>query len=180
MTGVLHGRRRESTAATAVAGLSDNATVIAWTSREVHVGRVQSGAALDSNNEPLPLAHVFELRGFDDTREVRWMASGLPRGVAVTVSEHEIDDWLGEPIDRQVDGRIEVSYILAGQVDQSTPGPGWVTLRSGAIRPFAVWLADSIASGGQLALTAMEYTAADSDGNVDVVDERLTGIRVVP
>lgn len=117
--------------------------------------------------------NVFEARIFNDKAELRWFNDN-GKGVAVTLSETETDEDFG--------GEICLTnpqqYLLWGEISPNNQADGnWTEFAEARIGKFSV----PVKRTSRACFEAIEYLKSfdDQDGNVAVIDERLTGISEV-
>lgn len=106
---------------------------------------------------------VFEARVFNSEKEMRWLKG---HGEAIIS-----DDSFPESV-----GCIPQRYLLWGKSTGETNG-NWTKFATARIGSYYVPLS-KIQQNEYARFTAIEYLKAYEDGNVAVVDERLTGIEV--
>jgi len=113
---------------------------------------------------PEELDDAYEVRIFNQEREIRWVDSH--GAVVLAEAELELSGWSYHPLKAW---RAFRRYVLWGELD----GPGQLfDHRVGTME--VPWREGG---GGRLALTAVEYLAAEGPfGNVVVAAERLTGL----
>lgn len=123
------------------------------------------------NADKLDLNKVFEARIFNKKAELRWFNDN-GKGIAATLSETEIDEKFG--------GEICLAnpqnYLLWGEVSPTNQASeNWTEFAEARIGKFHV----PIKTTSRAHFTAVEYLCEFADGNVAVLDERLTGISEV-
>ncbi|HEY6798598.1 MAG TPA: CRISPR-associated protein Csx19 [Kineosporiaceae bacterium] len=140
---------------------------------------------------PASLDAVYELVGFDGTRELRWRNDPDGQGGTAVILA-EADDELpaggvAVPPARPATRLPQVQRrVLAGQVRPL--GAGWLRLTTARYAPAEIPLSaepgvDLEASGHDApvaVLESVEYTVEDEHGNLSVVDRRHTRMRVLP
>lgn len=107
---------------------------------------------------------IFEARVFNSKKELRWL-NGYGEAI---ISDAIFRD------DKKFAGTIDQSYLLWGQSTGKADGD-WTEFATARIGSFYVPLS-KVPHQGYAKFTAVEYLKKYEDGNVAVVDERLTGI----
>lgn len=131
------------------------------------------GTITNHRNEKVDLTGVFELRLFNEKTELRWWheAEGKERCQLLT---NEI------LLQEAKAGTHEQQYLLWGEsIGDSIKG--WTQFAEARIGSFWVPVDGITAANKRRAcFTATEYLREYQDGNVQVHDERLTGIKLYP
>lgn len=151
--------------------------------------RLVDGIPTGPHGKPVDLTRVYEFAAFDGRRELRWLED-VGTGFAVVIAEDgallpsERAELVGEP-DRPL-RRLMIdtpdgtrSHVLAGRVQVSDATGGWVELRSDRLNIARIpyrWARGETPAEAHLALQYVEYVHVDLEGNLTVVDSRLTGI----
>lgn len=137
-------------------------------------------------NEVVGWKLAFEMRLFDDEREVRLRRDGADWRIAVLSENARLDLpkalGLGEPelvdcCDMRVDGKKARphQYLLWGKrPKKADTANGWTRLVTARIGELWVPFVDEHGRNG-LVITAREYFRVAEDGNVVFAAERLTG-----
>lgn len=126
-----------------------------------------AGTPRDSGGAALDLTGVFELRAFDANRELRWWHTSGGLGQARELTDEAIGfpgAWSWRSYRRLLWGTVTVTEL------------GWASLFEARIGSLEVPVLAPV--GSHVWLEAVEYVAEDDDGNVAVIDERLTGLVV--
>jgi len=159
-----------------------------YSPRACRFARLHDGKPCDEHNREIALRDVFELRFFDAHHELRWRNDSAGKGRAVILGELPVappdDVWKRHslPFLEKIESRNDErgpQYLLWGTVhagDHSALAEGWSRLSEARIGELRIpHRGDS--PSGRLVLRAIEYLAdGDDDGNVVVVEQRLTGL----
>ena len=146
-------------------------------------GTITSSSVQDSAPGRLSesvLGSVFEARVFNQVCEMRWLNNPNGHHTTAILSEKKLNcDGRDLESDDEVIGGLEQKYLLWGkevEPDGSNRHPsGWTRFATARIGSYYVPIA--LKRGQSYArFTAVEYLRSYYDGNVAVVDERLTGI----
>jgi CRISPR-associated protein (TIGR03984 family) len=133
-------------------------------------------AMLDGQTlESASLEEVFEIRLFNELRELRWLREGAA-GRAVLLAA-EIDDQAGTWITEPVIATIRTSYFVWGVSEGPLEGSAeaWSGLFDSRIGVQTI--PGSHPAGTRVAVRAIEYLSAESTyGNAAVCEERWCGI----
>jgi CRISPR-associated protein (TIGR03984 family) len=147
--------------------LDDGAVVIGWSAQALSIGKRTDDSVVGADAAALDVAYWFGCRAFDGTNDARWVRQGAT-GVLVVVSElagGADADVAVERVDAVVTG---VRHLLFGERDATANG--WATLSAANVGGLQV---PDPGGTSRLAIEAVEYVVFDSDGNADVIDERL-------
>lgn len=146
----------------AVKGFDDNSFAVLYSPRKCFLAVFRNDKFFDEKGE-IDVSEVYEARVFNAKRELRWVCGYEPK----TISDEDFPN--GE--------KIEQTYLLWGQSTGETQGD-WTKFAEARIGAFYVPI--KIAEANRYAqFTAVEYLAEFEDGNMAVVEERLTGIKEV-
>lgn len=139
----------------------------------------QTGNLTNAKNEIISLNKVFELRAFNQNCELRWLNELNGQGKAVLISEQDISSCLDECIPPiKVLDIIPQKYILWGEKVKTVLISEWGKLASSRIGSIDVPVR-GLTADKRVYLNAVEYLKTiDNNGNVSVVEERLTGLEV--
>lgn len=175
-----------STAKEGAAPKSTDVMGLFYTPRRCWFARLAAEAPRDHLGQPVPLSSVFEMRVFGPAFELRWLHEESGRGRAVLLGESQPGPLAGwnESVPKTCLDTIDRQYLLWGTGNAARKGrgggawqPGWSLLFEGQIGELAVPLAGIDTNNQRAVLNAVEYLAeGDDDGNVVVVEERLTGL----
>jgi CRISPR-associated protein (TIGR03984 family) len=139
----------------------------------------QNGNLTNAKNEIISLDKVFELRAFNQNCELRWLNELNGEGKAVLISEQDISGYLDECI--SVIGVLDIipqQYILWGERVKTVSISEWGKLATSRIGSIDVPV-KGLTTDQRVYLNAVEYLKViDDNGNVSVVEERLTGLEV--
>jgi len=151
----------------ALESLSEGAVVLCYGRRRFTCARWQDERLVELGGDgerPVDIDDVYEARGFDSMREVRWLRplGGRPRAVELW-TEPDGDDET-QP----------VRYLLWGTVVHHAAPSGWLLLSTPRIGSFTVpWSSnDELANVARIELVADEIWRADGPNTV-VVEEIL-------
>lgn len=144
----------------------EKAYAILYTPRDCHLLLVdKAGKFFDNDGEFMP-QNVFEARIFNHKAELRWLNESDGRGKMAIISEKSFPDTVDT---------IRQIYLLWGESLGANNQIGWTKFATARIGSFYVPV--QLEVGQTYArFTAVEYLRKYEDGNVAVVDERLTGI----
>jgi CRISPR-associated protein (TIGR03984 family) len=147
--------------------LGEKAFAILYTPQHCHLALVDNtGKFFNQAGEFIPQG-VFEARIFNDKAELRWLHESNGKGRFAIISDSSFPNNAGT---------IKQTYLLWGE----SMGPsqnGWTEFAEARIGSFLVPVAGlSAEKKCKAQFTAIEYLGEFEDGNVAVVDERLTGI----
>lgn len=144
-----------------------NAYAILYTPKDCYLLLVnKEGKFFDENGEFVP-ENIFEARIFNEKAELRWLNESNGQGKMAIVDDSSFPSELGH---------LDQQYVLWGKTAGAANGK-WTKFGSPRIGSF--WVPVQLKEGEQYAIfTAKEYLKSfdNVDGNVAVVDERLTGI----
>lgn len=147
--------------------LSDDekAYAILYTPRACHLALVdKTGKFFNEDGEFAPHS-VFEARIFNEKAELRWLNESDGKGKMAIIDASFPDSVC----------TIPQAYLLWGQSTGEVKG-NWTEFATARVGSFYVPL-PTVPNRGYARITAVEYLKECEDGNVDVVDERLTGIK---
>lgn len=144
---------------------------ILYSPSECFLLKVGKDGDFQSSSGEISPKSVFEARIFNGKAELRWFNDN-GKGVAVTLSETDTEEKFG--------GEICLTnpqkYLLWGEVSPTNQANGdWTEFAEARIGKFHV----PIKTTSRAHFTAIEYLCEFADGNVAVIDERLTGISEV-
>jgi CRISPR-associated protein (TIGR03984 family) len=105
---------------------------------------------------------VFEARVFNGEKELRWVL-GCKEKVIISDSTYSNNP------------KLDQNYLFWGQ-STGKPNGEWTEFAEARIGAFFVPL-KTVKDKGHAQFTAVEYLKEFADGNMAVVDERLTGIK---
>ena len=143
--------------------------------------RITGSAIAAAPNVDCNLSHVFELRVFNEAFELRWLHEQSGNGRAVIVTEDDelspaVGTW-SKPSSTKVERQTAHAYQLWGKL--LSEDNGWSILTDAQIGELRVPLS-GLTKDQRISLTAVEYLGVgDDDGNMIVVEERLTGLKAV-
>jgi CRISPR-associated protein (TIGR03984 family) len=133
------------------------------------------GAPRDEDDSEIPIDDVYELRAFQAGFELRWLQESRRPAKTVIVGEYRpsnLKDW--EEDSQPYQERLDRQYLLWGAAADSQPDSGWTRLEEARIVKLSVPI-NGIAARGCVTLHFHEYLAdGDDDGNVVVIDQRLS------
>jgi CRISPR-associated protein (TIGR03984 family) len=143
------------------------AFAILYTPRACHLVLVDKEGCFFNEHGPFEPEDVFEARIFNDTAELRWLNESEGKGKMAIISDSSFIDTVGT---------IPQTYLLWGKKVELPAGKenpdGWTKFGTARIGAFYVPI---VTNEEYARFKAKEYLKAH-DGNVAVVDERLTGI----
>lgn len=146
-------------------GDNEKAYAILYTPKDCHLVLVdKNGKFFNEDGEFAPQS-VFEARIFNEKAELRWLNESDGKGKMAIISDGRFPD---------IVGTIPQTYLLWGQ-SADRPQNGWTKFATARIGAFYVPV-ELKADETYARVTAVEYLKEYDDGNVAVVDERLTGI----
>jgi|GEM_PF-542859 len=125
------------------------------------------------------LNKVFEARISNEISEMRWLNDTNGHHKTAILSEKELEiDGKKLKAESNVIGGICQKYLLWGErvklkANEQNP-VGWTQFATARVGPFYVPIATNETYAR---FTAVEYLKTYEDGNIAVVDERLTGIK---
>ena len=139
----------------------------------------ENGNLTNAKNEIISIDKVFELRAFNQNCELRWLNELNGEGKAVLISEQNISDYLDHKISEiSALDTIHQQYILWGEKAKTVSTSGWGKLATARIGSIDVPV-QGLTANKRVYLIAVEYLkVTDDNGNVSVVEERLTGLEV--
>lgn len=133
----------------------------------------------DFKDKIIDIKDVFEVRVFNENHEFRWLNERNGKGRSVLISESSISTYLSDFIEdlKELDV-IPRQYILWGKGVSNTSISGWGKLVEARIGTLHVPVT-GLTADKRVYLNAVEYIKeVDDNGNVAVVEERLTGLEV--
>lgn len=152
----------------------------------------QDGTLVRSTGQPVDLAPVYEARVFHPTAELRWWNDPSPAGSHRTVvlteerwteaENHGLhQDCSDVPFRPPIVGTLDQTYLLWGTGVEGAAGlvPGWGALATPRIGRLDVPIAP-VRAEDRVELHAIEYLAEYEDGNIAILEERLTRLEVLP
>lgn len=146
-------------------GDGEKAYALLYTPRDCHLALVnKEGKFFNQDGEFSPQS-VFEARVFNAQAELRWHNESNGSGKMAIISEANFPDAVGT---------IPQKYLVWGQSTGETKGD-WTQFATARIGSFYVPL-PNVPDKDYAKFAAVEYLKTYGDGNVAVVDERLTGI----
>jgi CRISPR-associated protein (TIGR03984 family) len=155
---------------TKLLGEDEKAFAILYTPKDCHLLLVDKDGKFFKQTGEFTPETVFEARIFNDKAELRWLHESDGKGKMAIISDAGFPDAVGT---------IPQTYLLWGErvkLKEGEQNPmGWTKFGSARIGSFdvPVTLKDEETYAR---FTAVEYLKTYEDGNVAVVDERLTGI----
>lgn len=159
----------------------DTTVGLFYTPRWCRFGQVHSDGSVTTPGGVMQLDEVFEARVFNEKVELRWLnevdePDGL--GTAVLLSEEDMGQYLDKGInDLPFITTCPQTYLLWGEGTTTVPRTGWSRLATARIGKLDIPLAN--VTEGRVLLHSLEYWGeVDKYGNVAVVEERLTGLKV--
>lgn len=159
----------------------DTTVGLFYTPRWCRFGQVHPDGSVTSPGGVMQLDEVFEARVFNEKVELRWLnevdePDGL--GTAVLLSEEDIGKYLKSNVEQlEAIATHPQTYLLWGEGTTTVPRNGWSRLSTARIGKLDIPLAD--VTQGRVLLHSLEYWGeVDKYGNVAVVEERLTGLKV--
>lgn len=132
---------------------------------------------------------VFEARVFNSDAELRWLNKADGKGSAVVLCKDDSVEFFDvkpelfktkvKEEEKDLVGTIEQTYLLWGQSVAASNGDGWAQFAEARIGSFFVPVKNIKGEKQRAQFTAVEYLGEYEDGNVAVIEERLTGIAPV-
>lgn len=157
--------------------IGDYAIGLVYTSANAHFIARRNGVWEGPCGADPDFGECFELRVFDSSTEVRWMAEDGGLGTPVVVTEKiGTGEGNGRRV-RRLDGGGYAGGLLWGKVD-GLPLDGWVRTSDARIGHLDIPFRGTPTIGGRLVLAEVEYTDEDEYGNVYIVDGRYTGVEL--
>lgn len=141
-------------------------------------GEIQFVSVKDRRRETLDSKTVFEARVFNETAELRWLHTENGRGNVAVITEHAKLNLFNNtrPDEQEIAGPpLSQTYLIWGKRTDAHEIDGWnqfSTARIGALE----MPVNGVDRQESACFTALEYFKEYDDGNVAVLDERLTGI----
>jgi len=136
-----------------------------------------SGNDFEVKEKGFDLNKVFEARVFNTTSEMRWLNDTNGNHATAILSETELV-FDGKTLRKEsnVSEGLNQEYLLWGQ-STGKPDGNWTQFATARVGAFYVPL-PNVPNQGYAKFTAVEYLKQYEDGNVAVVDERITGIKI--
>lgn len=150
----------------AVEGFEANSFAILYSPNKCWLALFDGTKFVDEKGE-IDVSRVFEARVFNSEKELRWLNDADGKGKSTVISDASFPDAIGT---------ITQNYLLWGEVSPNNRTNGnWTEFAEARIGKFHV----PIKTTSRAHFTAIEYLCEFADGNVAVIDERLTGISEV-
>ncbi len=159
--------------------LSDGVAIL-YSPSSCQFAKMQTDGTLrDFQDTIIDFKDVFEVRIFNKNCELRWLNERNGKGRSVLISESSISTYLSNFIeDLKALDVIRQQYILWGKGVSNTSTSGWGKLVEARIGTLYVPVT-GLTPNKRVYLKAVEYIKeVDDNGNVAVVEERLTGLEV--
>jgi len=145
----------------------EKAYAILYTPKNCHLALLAKDGKFFDHDGPFSPQSVFEARIFNHKAELRWLNESNGQGKMAIMSDASFPDAVGT---------IPQNYLIWGQSVGGANQNGWKEFGTARIGSFYVPV--TLETGETYArFTAVEYLKGYEDGNVAVVDERLTGIK---
>lgn len=139
----------------------------------------KDGVMRGPKDEEMSLDRVYEARIFNSAAELRWLNDPCGEHRAVLLTERDTVEGFDGPSEKLEAVDVHpLTYLLWGQGTGAVSAAGWSQLQSARIETLDVPLDERLEEGERVLLTAVEYLKEGLDGNVSVVEERLTGLEV--
>ncbi len=137
-----------------------------------------AGELEDSNDLPIDLKNVFEVKIFTETHELRWLNEKAGSGRAVLLSEQELTEPLTDPLNPlKAIETLSQTYLLWGKGIEAGSS-SWGQIASARVGSLDVPIG-GIQQDSYVYLHSREYLKEIDDyGNVAVVEERLIKLGV--
>lgn len=189
-TKTLHGIRSkehislESAIAKCKEHFHNNAIALLYSPTACQLAKLVEGKLTGADGEAITLEPVFEARIFSQTSELRWLNVLNGNGRAVLVSESNILGIFDTACDLPYFETLPQQYILWGQ-GMTIPKEekildGWSRLGAARIGAMDIPIAGINRNEQRVILKATEYLQeVDDYGNVAVVEERLTELKIL-
>ncbi len=146
------------------------------------LGREQGQLSAAGPSSDLNIAGIFELRAFDEKKELRWRRKGKG-GVATLLSDDDLTTFRGvrgaqdrSRLSLETDP-VEISYLLWGVEAAGKPNDNWTTRAEAQIGSIRL---PKIDGRTPRYLVAKEYRRRGEHGNVGVIAQRLSHFEVDP
>lgn len=153
------------TLSNAVKDFDANSYAILYAPKSCFLALFDGTNFVDENNNPIDISDVFEARVFNADKELRWINETNGKGKSTIISDANFPDATV----------IEQKYLFWGKRNGQSSN-GWTQFAEARIGAFYV---PKVINTDYAQFTAVEYLGEYEDGNVAVVDERLTGISEV-
>lgn len=153
----------EITLLDAVKDFEANSYAILYSSDKCYLALFDGVKFVDEKGE-LDITRVFEARIFNSEKELRWLNESGGKGVSIVISDASFSD--------AIERNKEIKYLFWGKKN-GEPANGWTQFAEARIGAF--YVPKEIFSD-YAQFTAIEYLGEFADGNIAVIDERLTGI----
>lgn len=168
-------------AMTACAPAFHSAIALLYAPHKCFLATVNNSNRFQDKNGEVDTSAVFEARVFNKTAELRWLNKENGKGEAVVLSEDSKAGFFGGESkgDDKIYAKIDPpqTYLVWGQSFGASDGSGWTRFAEARICAFFLPLAGITENKKERAqFTAVEYLGEYEDGNIAIVDERLTGI----
>ena len=135
-----------------------------------------NGKEFEVKENGFDLNSVFEARVFNEVAEMRWLNDTSGNHTTAILSEKQLEfDGKKLEVDPKVIGGLCQKYLLWGKSTGQTKGD-WTQFATARVGAFYVPL-PNVPDQDYARFKAIEYLKTYDDGNVAVVDERLTGIK---
>jgi CRISPR-associated protein (TIGR03984 family) len=149
------------------------------------LGKIAQTSVTDSSGTSVDLDRFFEARIFNAHYELRWLNERGGKGMAVLLSEENINSYLAGPVDPEESIDIEAidteeqTYLLWGEGVSSNNG--WSRLATSRLGKLDVPIGGVSKPKQRVKLIAKEYFRCMGElyGNVVVAEERLIGFKPV-
>lgn len=154
---------------------SDAVPVIGYGTKRAFFGEIRSGAMHGHEEAGL----VYEARIFHQDWELRWLQgdySGMGVAALRVLGDNATAPTDEPEHDRAVVRTLEQSYLLWGSATGQHHQEGWSTMSEARISAYD--LPCHVPEQGRVLLGARECLGALQHGNVVVIDELLTSLRV--
>jgi CRISPR-associated protein (TIGR03984 family) len=140
------------------------------------LARINSDGSIANHANPqLDLTDVYEARLFNKNAELRWWHESEGKGRCEILT----DELLKQQAKGKHAGTHEQEYLLWGK-SVGASSNGWTKFAEARVGHFWVPVDGVTAEKQGARFTAKEYLREYQDGNVQVHDERLTGIELYP
>jgi CRISPR-associated protein (TIGR03984 family) len=145
-----------------VKGFDDNSFAILYSPKKCFLALYKDGKFYDEKGE-IDVSQVYEARVFNTKKELRWVIGYEPK----TISDADFPNCQ----------KISQNYLLWGQ-SAGENKDNWTKFAEARIGAFYVPIKVS-GEKKYAQFTAVEYLKEFEDGNMAVVEERLTGIKEI-
>lgn len=167
--------------------LPEKTSAVLYAPGKCHLAILRGREFQDANGK-IDTASVFEARVFNEKAEMRWLNKANGDGMAVVLCEDNTKKFFNanavpfKPMNRELVGTIEQTYLLWGESLGPSLNPDWTRFAEARIGSFYVPVSDDKISDEnkvRACFTAIEYLGVYKDGNVAVAEERLAGLEIV-